>query len=173
LSRFRRGRTTVTTRPLTRVSLLCLLALLLPACSWESEGTRKHLVFGFGIIETAAAPLPSQPDPHLPGGSATPASDAPSTAAPRLGPAATVELARAWGLFLGPGPIVNGFMLGALTRQSVIVHPDADLLLDAARFDDGRFIVTIEPVLPSHPPLPSPKDSGETPAPPLPVPPTP
>ncbi len=97
-------------------------------CSWESAGTRKHLVFGFGVIETAALPVK---DPNA--------------------DACSVQRITALGLFLGPGDIVNGFMIGAAQRQSVIINPDAELLLDATSYSSGRFKVLIAPIRPSDP----------------------
>jgi hypothetical protein len=64
-----------------------------------------------------------------------------------LGAAGSAERVEATGLFLGPGRVVNGLMIGHSRRQTVEIAPDADLLMQAVSLTNGSFRVEIQPVV--------------------------
>lgn len=73
------------------------------------EGGRRHFVVGFGVItvRTNRPVVATSPDVT-----------------------AVAESLGATGLLAGPGPVVNGFMLGYTRRQTLVVSPRAEILLD-------------------------------------------
>lgn len=90
--------------------MVFLLLCLASGCSWPSSSGQKHLVFGFGIITTSTNQANVSTSP---------------------GTEASAEHIEATGLLAGPGPVVNGFMLGHTRRQTVTVPVNADLLIEA------------------------------------------
>lgn len=93
---------------------------LCSGCSWQAGSVRKHLVLGVGVVETEREPV---------------------------GKAGSAERVEATGLFLGPGPVVNGLMIGHSRRQTVEIAPDADLLMQAVSLTNGTFRVEVQPVV--------------------------
>lgn len=100
------------------VALFCCAT----GCSWPTANGRQHLVFGFGLVTTSTNRTNLRADPAL---------------------GASVEQVRATGLLAGPGPVVNGLMLGHARRQTVSVPPDAELLIDARTSEAGDFQVDL------------------------------
>jgi hypothetical protein len=81
------------------------------------------VVLGIGVVETASHTL--QDESH------------------RVG---VVERVSAVGLFIGPGDVVNGLMLGASQRQSMIIDTNVELLLECISYRNGSFSVNVAPV---------------------------
>jgi hypothetical protein len=73
------------------------------------EGGRRCFVFGLGVITVRT----NQP-----------------VVASSSDVTAVAESLGATGLLAGPGPVVNGFMLGHTRRQTLVVSPRAEILLD-------------------------------------------
>ena len=144
-ARLRRAATAVVARaPLAFMALACAAG---SGCSWTDKDGRHHLVLGAGVITVRGTDLAEATTPTA---DERAKSDSDKAASRSVGVRASgIEAVDALGIFLGPGPIVNGAMIGFSRRQTVIVDPDSDLLMDASRYDDGRLVVTIQPVRPA------------------------
>jgi hypothetical protein len=106
---------------------LGLMIVWMPiSCSWSSAGVRRHLVLGIGFVDVA-----------------TPTESSSSGAAKQ---GAMIERVAATGILLGPGRIVNGFLLGSTERQSVEISPQLDVLVEALSHREGSFSVTVSNV---------------------------
>lgn len=101
------------------IAVPCMVwAHALPGCAWtDAAGRRHHLILGLGVVTTAAA-------------------DDAGTAR-----GASIEGISATGAFIGTGPVVNGLMLGWVSRQTVQVEPGADVLIEARSHADGTLSV--------------------------------
>lgn len=131
-------RPSVTMRRAAAGALAASACALAAGCSWSDKDGRHHLVFGLGVVTVRGETLAQATS-----AAATPTGSAVASGGVR---ASGIESVEALGVFLGPGPIVNGGMVGFSRRQTVIVDPDSNLLMDATRYDDGKLIVTIQPV---------------------------
>ncbi|MBX3405827.1 MAG: hypothetical protein KF869_03595 [Phycisphaeraceae bacterium] len=110
--------------------MIAVCALALAGCAWtDAAGMRRHhLVLGLGIVTTSA-------DGGA-GGAAGTSSEG-----------ASIERISAMGAFIGAGPVINGLMIGWARMQSVRIDPDANVLVEAVMYQDGRFHTKIESVV--------------------------
>ena len=47
------------------------------------------------------------------------------------------------GLLIGPNPAVGGLLIGGSRRQELSIPPDSNVIIDAATYADGRFVVDV------------------------------